>query len=140
MFKCENMVDTEMRDENTLSETSDGPQAMRWKGNIIMSHGTRNSAGVAILFSEHINNILEIKEIVKGRLLLTQIEYKDTIFVFINIYAPNYDSERMVFFSELKKVMDKYNTVRMTLLMIETGKHLIASQVPFYLKLLKNLK
>lgn len=47
---------------------------MRWTGNLIMSHGTRNRPGVAVLFSEHINNILEVKETVKGRLLLMQIE------------------------------------------------------------------
>ncbi len=45
-----------------------------WKTNFALSHGTRNSAGVAILFSEDVN-ILKIEEIVKGRLLLTQIEH-----------------------------------------------------------------
>lgn len=47
-----------------------------WKINFALSHVTKNSAGVAILFFEDVN-ILKIEEIVKGRLLITQIEHNE---------------------------------------------------------------
>lgn len=79
-----------------------------WKGNFALSHDTRNSAGVAILFSES-GNILKVEEIVKGRLLLTQIEYKGIEFVFVKVYAPNNGPERLEFFMGLRNVIEKYD-------------------------------
>lgn len=48
---------------------------MWWEGKFALSHGTYNSARVAMLFSANmIVNILNVENIVEGQLLLTQIE------------------------------------------------------------------
>ncbi len=73
-----------------------------WKTNFALS------AGVAILFSEDVN-ILKIEEIVKGRLLLTQIEHNGIEFLFVNVYAPYNVPVRLVFFMELRKVIENYD-------------------------------
>jgi len=77
-----------------------------WKGKFALSHDTRNSAGVAILFSKSVS-IVKVEEIVKGRLLLTQIEYNGIESVYLNVYAPNNGPERLIFFMELRKVLKK---------------------------------
>lgn len=75
-----------------------------------MSHGTRNSAGVAILFSKYINiNIIKVEELVKGRLLLVQIEWEGLVFILVNVYAPNNGSERITFFTKLSDDVGKYD-------------------------------
>lgn len=63
---------------------------MWWGGKLVLSHGSNNSAGVAILFSKTMNvNILTVEEIEKGRILLTKIEFEGFLFVFVNVYALN---------------------------------------------------
>lgn len=81
---------------------------MWWEGKYALSHGTNTSAGVAILFSKNLNvNILSTEEIVKGRALLTKVESEGNIFVLMNVYAPNNGHERVVFFMELRTVIQK---------------------------------
>lgn len=83
---------------------------MWWEGKFVLSHGTNNSAGVAILFSSNMNiNILNIDKIVEGRLLLTEIEYEETVFVLVNIYAPNNGPERKDLFMKLRDAVQKYD-------------------------------
>jgi len=61
-----------------------------WEGASVLSHGTNNSAGIAILFSKDMNiNILVVEEIVKGRMLLVKMQYEGSVFALINVYAPN---------------------------------------------------
>ncbi len=50
---------------------------------LVLSHGSNNNAGVAILFSKNINvNILTVKEIEKGRILLSKVELFYLFFCF----------------------------------------------------------
>ncbi len=44
-----------------------------WKGNILMSHGTNLSAGVAILFSPCVCNQTVMFEVIPGRLLRADV-------------------------------------------------------------------
>lgn len=54
---------------------------MWWGGKLVLSHGSNNSAGVAILFSKNMNvNILNVEEIEKGRIILTKIEFEGFLF------------------------------------------------------------
>ena len=63
---------------------------IQWGHNIIYSHGTNNSAGVAIMLSSQQD--IEIEHIEKdkmGRVLLAKIKYNGTDdYVLVNIYAP----------------------------------------------------
>ncbi len=57
-----------------------------WEGKNCLSHGTNVSAGVAILFSTHLNvNILSEIEIEKGRILMVKAKIDNQLFLFINI-------------------------------------------------------
>lgn len=79
-----------------------------WEGTSILSHGTNNSAGIAILFSKEMNvNILVVEEIVKGRILLLKMEYEGSVFVLINVYAPNNGPERVRCFLKLRSAFQK---------------------------------
>lgn len=54
-----------------------------WGGQLVLSHGTNFSAGVAILFSCTLNaNIISSTEIVKGRVLLVKAKIGEFIFIF----------------------------------------------------------
>jgi len=66
------------------------------------------SAGVAILFSTHLNvSILSEIEIERGLILMVN-KVENQIFVFINIYAPNKGSERIIMFRKLGEILNNY--------------------------------
>lgn len=60
-----------------------------WKGNVLLSHGTNVSAGVAFLFSPRVGGILKSFEIIPGRILRVDVTLGDTFFSLFNVYAPN---------------------------------------------------
>ncbi len=80
-----------------------------WEGECILSHGTNLSAGVAILFSKHLDlNILSTIELEKGRILMVIVEIKELKFLFINVYAPNVGLQRIELFGRLKTEIIKH--------------------------------
>jgi len=61
-----------------------------WGGEIIMSHGSTNSRGVAILFNKGVDCIIPSKILDPvGRYVILKVEIKDKMYLLINIYAPN---------------------------------------------------
>ena len=69
-----------------------------FEGKVILSHFSRTSAGVALLFSRDfvpLSNVVE--ERVKGRLLVVKAKYECFNIVFINVYAPNSGPDRVQF-------------------------------------------
>ncbi len=70
---------------------------------------TNVSAGVAILFSTHLNvNILSEMEIEKGRILMVKVKIDNQLFVFINIYTPNKGSDRILMFRKLGEFLKSH--------------------------------
>ena len=69
----------------------------KWKddwgnNNILFSHGTSNSTGVAILFSNNLDfKIMKEYNDDDGRFIIVDVNIKDTIMTIINIYGPNVD-------------------------------------------------
>ena len=57
-----------------------------WGAGIIMSHGSSNSRGVAILIKIGVDCTLHSHSL--GRYITLKAEIKDQIYVLINIYAP----------------------------------------------------
>lgn len=103
-------VDIVFLQETHTSNDNETQWGMWWEGKYALSHGTNTSAGVAILFSKKLNvNILSVDEIVKGRALLSKVEIEGITFVLINVYAPNNGLERVVFFMELRSVIQKFD-------------------------------
>ena len=81
-----------------------------WKGNYFLSHGTRSSAGVAILFSPGlIANIKSQTELVPGRVLVIRAEIEGFYFGFINVYAPNQGVDRIEAFKKIHSYLQQSN-------------------------------
>lgn len=79
-----------------------------WKGDIVLSHGSSLSAGVAVLFSENVKPIsVNVEEVIKGRLLVVRAVMEKTSLVFINIYAPTDRKERVLFLKVLEDTLLK---------------------------------
>ena len=73
-----------------------------WGAEIIMSHGSSNSRGVAILIKKGVDYTPHSKIIDPlGRYIILKAEIKDKIYVLINIYAPNKDKDSFKFFADL---------------------------------------
>lgn len=72
--------------------------AKKWDGLLFLSHNTSLSGGVAVLFSKNFtSSSFLIEEVVKGRCLKIKAQFEDRVFVFVCIYAPTSQTERMCF-------------------------------------------
>ena len=82
-----------------------------WGNQIIFSHGTCHSSGVAILLDKKYDYIIrEVKKDTKGRLLLVNIEINNENFILINVYAPTKDNskEQKQFFEDVSDILEDY--------------------------------
>ena len=77
-----------------------------WGGEIIMSHGSPNSRGVAILFKKGVDCIIHSKILDPvGRYVILKAE----MYLLINIYAPNKDAKIVEFLKDLGATLLKVN-------------------------------
>jgi exonuclease III len=73
-----------------------------WDGNIVFSHNSNLSAGVAILFAKNFLPVsFDCEEIIKGRLLKVTARYEKSTFTLLNVYAPVSPQERCCFLNKL---------------------------------------
>ncbi len=99
-----------------LQETHSVPtDAQTWKkelgGEVLYSHGTFNSKGIAILLPQHLD--ITVQSTVAddmGRYLFAKINYDDNIFTVVNVYAPTKDKpvEQLDFFDSILPLL--YNS------------------------------
>ena len=76
----------------------------------MLSHGSNNSRGVAILLKRGVDFCVRSKILDPlGRFIIVKAEIADTTYVLINIYAPNKDKEIVNFFQDLTTVLKKEN-------------------------------
>ena len=81
-----------------------------WGGEIIMSHGSPNSPRVAILFRKGVDCVIHSKILDPlGRYVILKAEIKDKMYVLINIYAPNKDTNIVDFLNNLQTILLKEN-------------------------------
>lgn len=99
-------IDIVFLQETHTSNDNETRWGMWREGKYALSHGTNTSAGVAILFSKNLNVNILIVIIVKGRTLLIKVEFEGTIFVLINVYAPN-NGHELVFFYGIENSYSK---------------------------------
>ena len=79
-------------------------------GEIIMSHGSPNSRDVAILFKKGVDCIIHSKILDPGgRCVILKAEIKDKMYLLINIYAPNKDTNIVEFLKDLGTTLQKEN-------------------------------
>ena len=75
-----------------------------------MSHGSPNSRGVAILFKKGVDCIIHSKILDPGgRYVILKAEIKDKMYLLINIYAPNKDTNIVEFLKGLGTTLQKEN-------------------------------
>ena len=80
--------------------------SQRYKGDIIKSHGTSNSKGVAILFGEQLDYSI-VKKIIdqNGRFILVLCLLQGNTFLLINSYAPNDEKNQVSLLLEICEVI-----------------------------------
>lgn len=73
--------------QETHSDVSNDPDwRADWKGKCVLSHGSNNSAGVAVLFEPGLEvDILKTEEIIKGRILKVTAKIEDFSYILKNI-------------------------------------------------------
>ena len=81
-----------------------------WNGDAFFSNGTNTSRGVAVLISLRLDyNMIRVVTDNDGRVLNIILDLEECI---LNIYAPNTDNERRVFFSNLNVfISEEYDNI-----------------------------
>lgn len=83
-----------------------------WNGKILFNDGSASAHGVAILFHGKLDfDIKHSSRDNSGRTLTTTITMENTDLNLINIYAPNMDTERRLYFSDLEKFLALENNI-----------------------------
>ena len=105
-----------------LQETYSSAQNLKsweaeWDGKMIGSHGTNHSRGVMILFKPKLDvNIEQIICDKNGRYILAEALIEGEKFVFLNIYAPNEQTQQVQFLRGLSNsVLNKHSGERIVL-------------------------
>ena len=105
-----------------LQETYSSAQNLKtweaeWGGKMIGSHGTNHSRGVMILFMSKLDvNIEQIICDKNGRYILAEALIEGEKFVFLNIYAPNDQTQQVQFLRGLSNsVLNKHAGERIVL-------------------------
>ena len=68
-----------------------------WKGQIIFSHGSNHSKGVAILIPSKFKLEFEVISVYKdteGRILLIECKIENNVIIIINAYSPSKDKHQ----------------------------------------------
>ena len=81
----------------------------RWFGKSIHNFSDLvYSRGVSILFRKDLNiEIINVHKSVDARKLLVNVRYDENVFTFVNVYAPNNDNDRVIFFKKLKTFISR---------------------------------
>lgn len=74
-----------------------------WEGDLYVNHGTQRACGVAILVrGGELDNIKQIHNDGKGRILGIDFKYQNDMYRLVNVYAPNVETARKEAFMSLK--------------------------------------
>ena len=84
-----------------------------FKGQLFFSDGKTNSCGVAIGFvGKRALNILNIKRDNLGRILVIEVKIDDSVFVLINIYNANTESEQLHTLNDLINILETFEDIQ----------------------------
>lgn len=104
-LKSINVMLVQETHSDTLNETD---WKREWDGEVVLSHLSRTSGGVAVLFSKNLLPKSQVvEEIIQGRLMVVRATYELFTIVFINVYAPNTGPDRVQFLNELSVVLSQ---------------------------------
>ena len=83
-----------------------------WNGEIFQNHGTSNSRGVLIGFSERFEKkVLNYVDDKNGRIQLLAFEHKKTKFLAINIYNNNIEKDQVDTLKKLDNMMSNFQNL-----------------------------
>ena len=72
-------------------------------------HGSKHSKGVAILFNPRLKVLVENQICCEnGRILILQFSIDAHEFMCANIYAPNNDNAQIIFFKQLRSLLEQF--------------------------------
>ena len=84
-----------------------------FEGQLFFSHGKTNSCGVAIGFvGTKALNILNITRDNLGRILVIEVKIDDSVFVLINIYNANTESEQLHTLNDLINILETFEDIQ----------------------------
>ena len=84
-----------------------------FEGQLFFSHGKTNSCGVAIGFvGTKALNILNIKRDNLGRILVIEVKIDDSVFVLINMYNANTESEQLHTLNDLINILETFEDIQ----------------------------
>ena len=84
-----------------------------FEGQLFFSHGKTNSCGVAIGFvGTKALNILNITRDNLGRILVIEVKIDDSVFVLINIYNANTESEQLHTLNDLVNILETIEDIQ----------------------------
>ena len=97
--------------QETHTIQTDDRLGLRVGGSCFLSHGTNLSAGVALLFSQHVVlSHVVVSEVEQGRIQIIQATIRETLFVFINIYAYTSAVDRIDPFHKLNNTLKQLSS------------------------------
>ena len=84
-----------------------------FEGQLFFSHGKTNSCGVAIGFvGTKALNILNTKRDDLGRILAIEVKIDDSVFVLIDIYNANTESEQLLTLNDLINILETFEDIQ----------------------------
>ena len=89
VFELENInvIFVQETHSDTLNETH---WSKEWNGEVILSHLSRTSGGVSLIFSKSfLPKCHVVEEVMKGRQMVVRAKYEAFTMVFVNVYTPN---------------------------------------------------
>ena len=87
------------------------------KDDIYFAHGTANARGVSVLIHPRLHHIVkQVQRDNEGRIVNILLDIDDHILNIVNVYAPNKDSERGAFFTDLNRILSSSSTQNLTCL------------------------
>ena len=108
---CKKGADIIFLQETNSKKETELQWKSEWGSEIMLSRGSCNSRGVAILLKRGVDFSIQSKILDPlGRFIIPKAEIADTTYVLIiNIYAPNKGKEIVNFFKDLTAVLKKAN-------------------------------
>jgi len=106
-------TDIIMLQETHSTKEIENEWTKEWGGEIVFSHGTSKSRGVALLVtSQHNHNISNICADPDGRYIIVDIIKANTKYTLVNIYAPtqNFENEQISLIHNISNILTTRNT------------------------------
>ena len=81
----------------------------QWQDKLYFSHGSNHSCGVMILVKDDVD--FKLNSIIsddQGRYVIIEAEVQGSLFLFVNIYAPNSVQDQCCFYDNLNKKIEEH--------------------------------